>query len=164
MMRADEVAVIWVRSCRGGGKKQARVGVLMRMMGALEEGRGWWFLARHVQGVENRLADGGLTRYARGLISEKRNEECSGIAWQVQQLRTREHMFRDVAIGYTFERVAVSTRRKYETNWRMWVSCRCFIGKGCWLRKNMGKMELVGELVESSWCPGAQGKGTKGLP
>ena len=37
LMRADnEAAVAWVKRCRGGGKKQARVGALMTMMGALE--------------------------------------------------------------------------------------------------------------------------------
>ena len=30
----------------------------------------------------------------------------------------------------------------------MKVSWRSFVGKGCWLQKDMGEMELVGELVE----------------
>jgi len=86
LMRADnEAAVTWVKRCRGGGKKQARVGALMRMMGALE-GRGrWCFQARHVRGVDNRLAD-GLTRWREEQIPEKLNAECPEIAWQVQEL------------------------------------------------------------------------------
>ena len=36
LMRADnKAAVIWLGRCRGGGKKQAREGALMRIMGAL---------------------------------------------------------------------------------------------------------------------------------
>ena len=51
LVRADnEAAVTWVRRCRGGGKKQARVGALMRIMGALETKGGWCFQARHVRG------------------------------------------------------------------------------------------------------------------
>ena len=62
LMRANnEAAVTWVRGCRGGGKKQARVGALMRIMVALEAKGGWCFQARHVRGLNNRLAD-GLTR------------------------------------------------------------------------------------------------------
>ena len=51
LMRADnEAAVTWVRRCRGGGKKQARLGALMRIIGALEAKGGWCFQARHVRG------------------------------------------------------------------------------------------------------------------
>ena len=51
LVRADnETAVTWGKRCRGGGKKQALVGALMRMMGALEARRGWCSQARHVRG------------------------------------------------------------------------------------------------------------------
>ena len=37
LMRVDnDAAVTWVRRCCGGGKKQARVGALLRIMRALE--------------------------------------------------------------------------------------------------------------------------------
>ena len=63
LMRADnEAPVAWVKRCRGGGKKQVRVGALMRMMGALEAKGGWCFLVRPVRGIDNRLAD-GMTRW-----------------------------------------------------------------------------------------------------
>ena len=63
LMRADnEAAVAWVKRCQGRGKKQVRVGALMRMMVALEARGEWCFQARHVQGIDNRLAD-GLTRW-----------------------------------------------------------------------------------------------------
>ena len=92
LMRADnEAAVTWVKRCRGGGKKQARVGALMRMMGALEAKGGWCFQARHVRGVDNRLAD-GLTRWREEQIPEKLNAECPGIDWQVQELGTGEQL------------------------------------------------------------------------
>lgn len=41
----------------GGGGRKARVGTLMRVMGALKTVGGWCFQARRVTGVENRLAD-----------------------------------------------------------------------------------------------------------
>ena len=116
----------------------------MRMMGALEAKGGWCFQARHVRGVDNRLAD-GLTRWKEGQILEKLNAECPRIAWQVQELGTGEQLilFGDIAKGYAFGRVAASTQRTYEANWRIWVSWRSFIGNECWLRKDMGEMELV---------------------
>ena len=61
-------------------------------------------------------------------------------------------VFGDTARGYAFGRVAPSTRRTYEANWRMCVSWRSFKGKECWLRKDMAEMELVGELVEFMGC------------
>jgi len=42
----------------------------------------------------------------------------------------------------------------------MWVSWRSFVGKECWLRKDMGEMELVEELAEfMGFC--CAGKGNK---
>ena len=92
LMRAvNEAAVTWVRRCRGGGEKQARVRALMRIMGALETRGGCCFQVRHVRGVDNRLAD-GLTMGQEGQIIEKLNAECPGIAWQVQELETGEKL------------------------------------------------------------------------
>ena len=51
-------------------------------------------------------------------------------------------MFGDIARGYAFGRVAASTRRTYEANWRS------FVGKGCWLQKGMGEWSLWQELAE----------------
>ena len=54
LMRADnEAAVTWVRRCRRGGKKQARVGALMRIMATLE--------AKGVGGVLSQGMCGGWT-------------------------------------------------------------------------------------------------------
>jgi len=58
------------------------------------------------------------------------------------------NVFGDIAREYAFGRVAALSRKTYEANWRMWVSWRSLVGKGCWLQKDMGEMELVGELVE----------------
>ena len=91
LMRANnEAAVTWAR-CRGGGKMQARVGALMRIMGALEAKGGWWFQAMYARGVDNRLAD-GLPRWQEGQLLYKLNAECPGIAWQVQELGTGEQL------------------------------------------------------------------------
>ena len=57
-------------------------------------------------------------------------------------------VFGDIARGYAFGRVAASTRRTYEASWRLWVNWRSSVGKGCWLQKVMGEMELVAELAE----------------
>ena len=73
LMRADnEAAVTWVRRCRGGGKKQSRVGALMRTMGALEAKGGWWFRANNVRDEDNisRRSD----QVARG--PDSRETEC----------------------------------------------------------------------------------------
>ena len=43
------------------------------------------------------------------------------------------HVFGDTARGYEFGKVATSTRKTYEANWRMWVSWRSWVGKACWL-------------------------------
>ena len=72
------------------------------------------------------------------------------------------HVFGDIAGGYPFGRVARSTRRTYEANWRMWVSWRSFIRKKCWLRKYKMEMELARELVEfMGYCFACAGKGNK---
>ena len=80
LMRADNEAVVtWVRRFRGGKGKQARVGALMRIMGALVAKGRWCFQARHGRGVDKKLAD-GLTRWQEGQILQKLNKECPGIA------------------------------------------------------------------------------------
>ena len=87
-MRADnEAAVTWVRSCHGGGKKQAREGASMRIMGASEARRGWCIQAGLVREVDNSLAD-GLTRLQEGQNLEQLNAEYPGFAWKVQKLGT----------------------------------------------------------------------------
>ena len=87
-MRADnEAAVTWVRSCHGGGKKQAREGASMRIMGALEARRGWCFQAGLNREVDNSLAD-SLTRWQEGQNLKQLNVEYPGIAWKVQKLGT----------------------------------------------------------------------------
>ena len=92
LMRADnEAAVTWVRSCHGAGKKQARVGASMRIMGALEARRGWCFHAGHVREVDNSLAD-CLTRWQEGQNLEQLNAEYPEIAWQVQELGTGDKL------------------------------------------------------------------------
>ena len=89
-MRADTEAVVtWVRRCRRGVKKQARVGAFMRIMGALEARGRWCLQARHMRGVDNRLVD-GLTRWQAGQANL--NAECPGIASQVQELRTAKQL------------------------------------------------------------------------
>lgn len=57
-------------------------------------------------------------------------------------------VFGDIARGYAFGKVAASTRKTYEANWKLWVSWRSFVGKGSWLQKELGEMELVAELTE----------------
>ena len=92
LTRADNgAAVTWVRRRGGGGEKQARVGALMRIMGAMEAKGGWCLQARHVRVVDNRMAD-GLTRWKEGQILEKGNAEYPGIAWQVEELGTGEQL------------------------------------------------------------------------
>ena len=99
-------------------------------------------------GVDNRLAD-GLTRWKEEQIPERLNAERPEIAWQVQELGDGERqMCSEILRGYAFGRVAASTRQTSEANWRMWVSWRSLVGKGCWLQKEMGEMELATELAD----------------
>lgn len=54
LIRADnESTVTWIVRCKGGSKRMARVGALMRMMGALEAEGGFCFQARHIPGKLN---------------------------------------------------------------------------------------------------------------
>ena len=74
--------------------------------------------------------------------------------------REAADVFGGIARGYAFERVAASTIRTYHASWRLSVSWRSFVGKGCWLQKGMGGIELVAELAEFMGCCGAE-KGNK---
>ena len=58
------------------------------------------------------------------------------------------NVFGDIAREYAFGRVAASSRKPYQENWRMRVSWRSFVGKASWLQKDMGEIELVREWVE----------------
>ena len=150
LMRADnEAAVIRVKICRGGGKKQARVGALIKMMRALEAKGRWCFQAKHARAVDNGLAN-GLTRWRGGQILEKMNAECPGIAWQVKELGTGEQPMCSEILreGTHLEELQLRLGKTYEANWKMWVSWRSFIWKESCLQKDMGEMELVRELVE----------------
>ena len=69
------------------------IGALMRMIGAFEAKGGWCFQARHVRGVDNRLAD-GLGRWKNEQTPEKLNAERPEVAWQVQELGDREQLMR----------------------------------------------------------------------
>ena len=56
MMRGDNVsAVSWVNRC--GGSRDRRAGITMIMLGRMEIESGWCQVAKHISGVENRLAD-----------------------------------------------------------------------------------------------------------
>ena len=68
-----------------------RVGALMRMMGALEAKGGLCFQARHVRGIDNRLAN-GRTRWKEEQSLEKLKAERPEIAWQFQALGDREQL------------------------------------------------------------------------
>ena len=73
----------------GGGEESQGIGAMMRMMGALETIGGWCFQARHVPGVENRLAD-GITRWKEEEIADNLQLESPGTRWQVQELKVEE--------------------------------------------------------------------------
>ena len=89
-MRSDNDAnVTYVKRRRGGRKKHVRVGALTTMMTALEAREGWYFQARHVRGVNTRLAD-GMTRWKVERIPERLNAESTILAWQVQDLGDEE--------------------------------------------------------------------------
>ena len=47
----NEAAGTWVRSCRGGGKKEARLRTLMRMVAALKSKKKVWFQARKGESI-----------------------------------------------------------------------------------------------------------------
>ena len=57
-------------------------------------------------------------------------------------------MFRDLARGYAFGRVAESTPRAYQGAWRQWVKWREWRGRSCWLETTASELEVVDELAE----------------
>ena len=57
-------------------------------------------------------------------------------------------MFGDLARGYAFGRVAVSTRGAYQGAWRQWVKWREWRGRSCWLEATASELEVVDELAE----------------
>ena len=90
LMRGDNLsAVQWVIDCTQGEREEARTGALMRMLGALETQGGWCFQAKHVRGVDNRLAD-GITRWKGEEIQKNLTKESPQTVWLVQELREEE--------------------------------------------------------------------------
>ena len=64
-------------------------------------------------------------------------------------------MFRDLAKGYAFGRVATSTRGAHQGAWRQWVKCREWRERSCWLEATASELEVVNELAEymAYCCP-----------
>ena len=80
----------------------------------------------------------------------------------MQELGTGEQLMCSEILreGTHLDELQLRLVRTYEANWKVWVSWRSFIGKECWLRKDMRAMELVKELVEfMAYC--CAGKGSK---
>lgn len=57
LMRRTNVSAV-SRVNRWGGSRDARAGLVMRLLGRFELTSGWCMLAKHVPGVENEQADG----------------------------------------------------------------------------------------------------------
>ena len=57
-------------------------------------------------------------------------------------------MFGNFARGYAFGRVAMSTRKTCEANWRVWVSWRMYAKKGIWLEEEIEEAGMVEALVQ----------------
>lgn len=86
LIRADNSATVtWIGRCKGGTKGMARVGAVMRMMGALEIEGGFCFQAKHIPGKENKLAD-GITRWPEEQVYDNLMRESPGTPWQVHEL------------------------------------------------------------------------------
>ena len=67
-------------------------------------------------------------------------------------------MFRDLARGYAFGSVAVSTRGAYRGAWRQWVKWRELRGRSCWLEATAPELEVVDELAEyMAYCCAVRG-------
>ena len=84
MMRGDNVSTVsWVN--RYGGSRDRRAGILMRMVGRMEIGSGWCQVAKHIPGVENRLAD-GISRWTEEEIHNNVNRLTEEQGWKRQEL------------------------------------------------------------------------------
>jgi len=57
-------------------------------------------------------------------------------------------VFHHRMMGCAFGRVAASTRGTYHGAWRLWVKCREWRGKSCWLEATASELEVVDELAE----------------
>ena len=87
LIRTDNTSTVsCVVKCRSGGKGQERAGALMRMLGALEVEGGFGFQAKHIPGVENRLAD-GITRWPAEEVYTNLMRESPGAPWQVYEIK-----------------------------------------------------------------------------
>ena len=125
LMRADnEAAVTWVRRYRGGGKKQARAGALMRIMGAWKQGNGGVFR----QGMCGGWRIGWQTVWPGGKRARFSRNGMQNVLQSLGRCRT-------------WERGSISCVRRYCERLRIWKSCS-FDSKD--LR---GELEDVGELA-----------------
>ena len=79
----NEVAVEWVRRCRGS--KEPRSGALMRLLGVLELSYGWHFDAKHVRGIFNVAAD-GISRWDRASVIVNLHAVRPEVPWREQDL------------------------------------------------------------------------------
>lgn len=71
------------------GGKEVRTRALVRIFGAMEAKGGWWFQAKHVKGIDNKLTD-GITRCQREDIQSNLTTESPQTVWQVQELGGEE--------------------------------------------------------------------------
>ena len=109
----------------------------------MERKEGWCFQAEHVGGVDNRIAD-GTTRWKREEIKKNLTKESPQTVWHARAGQGgAADVFGDFAIGYAVGRVAASTRKTYEANWRVWVSWRTYAQKGIRLDPDMEQAEMV---------------------
>ena len=146
MLGDNSSAVQWVINCKRGRKEKVRAGALVRILGALETKGGCCFQAQHMRGVDSRLAE-GITRW-KGEMQINLTKESPQTVWQVQELgKEEQRMCSEIlARGYTLKRVATSTSKSYEENWRMWVSWRRYAEQGIWSDPEMEEADRASAI------------------
>ena len=84
MMRGDNMsAVSWVNRC--GGSRDRRAGILMRLLGRMEITSGWCHVAKHIPGVDNRLAD-GISRWPEKEVQKNVSRLTQEQGWTRQEI------------------------------------------------------------------------------
>ena len=84
LLRGDnEAAVGCVRRCRG--KKEPRLGALMRLLSVLELSSCWHLYAKHVQGISN-VAANGISSWDRASVLVNLRAVRPEILWQEQDV------------------------------------------------------------------------------
>jgi hypothetical protein len=119
LLRGDNQAAIWW-ILSAGGRAEPRVGVMCRILSALEVFSGWTFKANHIKGSYNTIAD-GISRLQREKIEPELHKLAPELQWRRTELRLNERMLSTSMLACMAGRsVSAPTLAQYFSIWKMW--------------------------------------------